>query len=154
MGREITFGQLAAGALKRAQAEAANLDHEYVGTEHILLGLIGGGDPEIDAVLDRVRVERPRLRDSIRGMLGSPAAGAQVPTDSEATCSERPFTSRSKKVIEEAMCEARDTGASGVSTVHLFAGILREGKGVGAAALEEFGVTLARYRSAMERPTA
>ena len=123
--------------LAMAREEAIRLQHDYVGTEHILLGLIREGDGVASAVLITLNVDleqvHERVEESVRKGKATIALG------------ELPYTSRAKKVLEFAMAEARDFSHSYVGTEHLLLGLLREEKGIAAQVLNSLGVTPVSY---------
>src|SRR5690554_6064875 len=125
--------------LAMAREEAIRLQHDYVGTEHILLGLIREGEGVAAAVLMNLNVDleqvHERVEESVRKGKATIALG------------ELPYTSRAKKVLEYAMAEARDFNHSYVGTEHLLLGLLREEKGIAAQVLNSLGVTLEEARS-------
>ena len=131
-------------ALQAARDEAASLGHEYVGTEHILLGLLRTDDGVPTTALAALGVPRADLRKSTLDLLkpGTPGRG-QGP--------DLPYTSRAKKVLEEAMHEARGLGHTEVGTEHILLGSLREGKGVAAQALGGHGISLEMARAEILR---
>ncbi|MDX1495090.1 MAG: Clp protease N-terminal domain-containing protein [Longimicrobiales bacterium] len=124
--------------LAMAREEAIRLQHDYVGTEHILLGLIREGEGVAAAVLQNLSVDldqiHERVEESVRKGKATIALG------------ELPYTSRAKKVLEFAMAEARDFNHSYVGTEHLLLGLLREEKGIAAQVLNSLGVTLDEAR--------
>jgi ATP-dependent Clp protease ATP-binding subunit ClpC len=124
--------------LAMAREEAIRLQHDYVGTEHILLGLIREGEGVAAAVLENLSVDleqiHERVEESVRKGKATIALG------------ELPYTSRAKKVLEFAMAEARDFNHSYVGTEHLLLGLLREEKGIAAQVLNSLGVTLDEAR--------
>jgi ATP-dependent Clp protease ATP-binding subunit ClpC len=124
--------------LAMAREEAIRLQHDYVGTEHILLGLIREGEGVAAAVLTNLSVDleqvQERIEDSVRRGKATIALG------------ELPYTSRAKKVLEFAMAEARELNHSYVGTEHLLLGLLREEKGIAAEVLNQLGVTLEEAR--------
>ena len=124
--------------LAMAREEAIRLQHDYVGTEHILLGLIREGEGVAAAVLTNLNVDldqiHERVEESVRKGKATIALG------------ELPYTSRAKKVLEFAMAEARDFNHSYVGTEHLLLGLLREEKGIAAQVLNALGVTLEEAR--------
>src|SRR5687768_13073357 len=97
--------------LAMAREEAFRLKHEYVGTEHILLGLLREGEGVAAAVLQNLSIDAEQLRRTIDGTVKPGAGGATGP--------DLPYTSRAKKVLELAMHEARDMNHSYVGTEHL-----------------------------------
>ncbi|MBD0319636.1 MAG: NDP-hexose 4-ketoreductase, partial [Gemmatimonadetes bacterium] len=120
--------------LAMAREEAIRLQHDYVGTEHILLGLIREGEGVAAAVLNNLAVDleqvQEKVEESVRRGKATIALG------------ELPYTSRAKKVLEFAMAEARELNHSYVGTEHLLLGLLREEKGIAAEVLGQLGVGL------------
>src|SRR5712675_3223896 len=121
--------------LAMAREEAARLHHEYVGTEHILLGLIREGQGVAAAVLQNLSVDLDEIQQKIEETVKKGKAAA-------ATGPDLPYTSRAKKVLELAMGEARDLSHGYVGTEHLLLGLLREEKGIAAQVLTDAGVNL------------
>src|SRR5467141_216535 len=121
--------------LQMAREEAARLHHEYVGTEHILLGLIREGEGVAAAVLQNLSVDLDEIQQKIEETVKKGKAAA-------ATGPDLPYTSRAKKVLELAMGEARDLSHGYVGTEHLLLGLLREEKGIAAQVLTDAGVNL------------
>jgi ATP-dependent Clp protease ATP-binding subunit ClpC len=125
--------------LAMAREEAIRLQHDYVGTEHILLGLIREGEGVAAAVLANLNVDleqiQERIEESVRKGKATIALG------------ELPYTSRAKKVLEYAMAEARELNHSYVGTEHLLLGLLREEKGIAAQVLNSLGVSLEDARA-------
>src|SRR5262245_14191786 len=126
--------------LAMAREEAARLHHEYVGTEHILLGLIREGEGVAAAVLQSLHVDLQDVQERIEEQVKKGKA-------TQATGPDLPYTSRAKKVLELAMTEARDLNHSYVGTEHLLLGLLREEKGIAAQVLTDAGVNLDSARS-------
>ncbi|HEX9565925.1 MAG TPA: ATP-dependent Clp protease ATP-binding subunit [Gemmatimonadaceae bacterium] len=126
--------------LQMAREEAQRLHHEYVGTEHILLGLIREGEGVAAAVLQNLNVDLDEVQQKIEDTVKK---GKAV----QATGPDLPYTSRAKKVLELAMSEARELNHSYVGTEHLLLGLLREEKGIAAQVLTESGVNLDAARS-------
>ena len=126
--------------LQMAREEAARLHHEYVGTEHILLGLIREGEGVAAAVLQNLNVDLEEIQQKIEETVKRGKAAA-------ATGPDLPYTSRAKKVLELAMTEARELNHSYVGTEHLLLGLLREEKGIAAQVLNDAGVTLEQARA-------
>src|SRR5438067_502695 len=126
--------------LTMAREEAARLHHEYVGTEHILLGLIREGEGVAATVLQNLNVELEEIQQKIEETVKKGKAG-------QATGPDLPYTSRAKKVLELAMSEARELGHSYVGTEHLLLGLLREEKGIAAQVLTDAGVNLDAARA-------
>src|SRR5216110_3378600 len=123
--------------LQLAREEAARLHHEYVGTEHILLGLIREGEGVGAAVLTNLNVD---MEETVKQGKAAARAGPDLT-----------YTSRAKKILEFAMSEARELHHAYVGTEHLLLGVLREEKGIGAQVLTEAGVTLEVARSEVLR---
>lgn len=123
-----------------AREEAARLHHEYVGTEHILLGMVGAGDSVAIVVLRELGADplalRRRVGDVVRAGRSSTTPGRDLP-----------YTSRAKMVLELAMKEAKALGHSYVGSEHILLGLLAEGKGIAAQIFFEAGVTLDATRS-------
>jgi ATP-dependent Clp protease ATP-binding subunit ClpC len=119
--------------LAMAREEAARLHHEYVGTEHILLGLIREGEGVAAAVLQNLSVDLDDVQQKIEETVKKGKAA-------QATGPDLPYTSRAKKVLELAMSEARELNHSYVGTEHLLLGLLREEKGIAAQVLTAAGL--------------
>src|ERR671914_815005 len=126
--------------LQMAREEAARLHHEYVGTEHILLGLIREGEGVAAAVLTNLNVDLEDIQQKIEETVKKGKAAAAAGPD-------LPYTSRAKKVLELAMSEARELNHSYVGTEHLLLGLLREEKGIAAQVLTDAGVNLDAARA-------
>ncbi len=126
--------------LQMAREEAARLHHEYVGTEHILLGLIREGEGVAAAVLTNLNVDLEEIQQKIEETVKKGKAAAASGPD-------LPYTSRAKKVLELAMTEARELNHSYVGTEHLLLGLLREEKGIAAQVLTDAGVNLEQSRA-------
>src|SRR6058998_2654443 len=126
--------------LAMAREEAARLHHEYVGTEHILLGLIREGEGVAATVLQNLNVELDEIQQKIEETVKKGKAA-------QATGPDLPYTSRAKKVLELAMSEARELGHSYVGTEHLLLGLLREEKGIAAQVLTDASVNLEAARA-------
>jgi ATP-dependent Clp protease ATP-binding subunit ClpC len=126
--------------LAMAREEAARLHHEYVGTEHILLGLIREGEGVAAAVLQNLQVDLDEIQQKIEEQVKKGKA-------TQTTGPDLPYTSRAKKVLELAMSEARELNHSYVGTEHLLLGLLREEKGIAAQVLTDIGVNLDAART-------
>ncbi|MEE8447205.1 MAG: Clp protease N-terminal domain-containing protein, partial [Gemmatimonadota bacterium] len=124
--------------LALAREEAIRLQHDYVGTEHILLGLIREGEGVAAAVLSNLAADLDELHRRVEENVRRGKSASNIP--------ELPYTSRAKKVLEYAMAEARDLHHSYVGTEHLLLGLLREEKGLAAKVLGELGITLEEAR--------
>lgn len=128
--------------LAMAREEAARLHHEYVGTEHILLGMLCRDEGVAMAVLRELAVDTDRMRTTIEETVQQGKA-------SHVTGPDLPYTTRGKQSLELAMREARTLGHSYVGSEHLLLGLLREGKGLAAQVLHDAGVSedLARAKT-------
>jgi ATP-dependent Clp protease ATP-binding subunit ClpC len=125
--------------LAMAREEAIRLQHDYVGTEHILLGLIREGEGVAAAVLLNLNVDLEQIHERIEESVKKGKATIAL--------GELPYTSRAKKVLEYAMAEARELNHSYVGTEHLLLGLLREEKGIAAQVLNSLGLTLDEARA-------
>ncbi len=125
--------------LAMGREEAIRLRHEYVGTEHILLGLIREGEGVGMAVLTDLGVDTDDLRQMIEDILKTGNTAVTGPN--------LPYTSRAKKVLELSLKEARDMNHSYVGSEHLLVALLAEEKGIAAQALNASGVTLDAVRA-------
>jgi ATP-dependent Clp protease ATP-binding subunit ClpA len=130
-------------ALARARTEAVALHHEYVGTEHILLGLIHEDGSIGSTVLDKLKADRKMLRATIHDIVQV----GKTNTKRE----DLPYTSRAKKVLELSMSEAREHDHPYVGTEHVLMGLLLEAKGVAAQVLNAADVTVPKARAMMLR---
>ena len=115
-----------------ARAEADRFNHAYVGTEHILLGLLALGQGVAVTVLERMGVSLDSLRLEVEKAVGQ---GPETKTSGNV-----PFTPRAKKVLQLAAAEARSLGHTYVGTEHILLGLLREGEGVAAQVLRNLNV--------------
>ena len=130
--------------LAMAREEAGRLHHEYVGTEHILLGLIREGDGVGATALRNLSVDLDGLRHRVEEAVKRGDAARSVGPD-------LPYTSRAKKVLELAMSEARTLHHSYVGTEHLLLGLLLEEKGIAAQVLTAAGADTERVRDEVLR---
>jgi ATP-dependent Clp protease ATP-binding subunit ClpA len=120
-----------------AQEEARLLDHNYIGTEHLLLGLINEGEGIAAQALEALGVSLERVRSDVEEIIGR---GQAVPAG------HIPFTPRAKKVLELSLREALQLGHNYIGTEHILLGLVREGEGVAAQVLEKLGADLERVR--------
>lgn len=134
------FTERARRVLSLAQYEAQQLNHNYMGTEHLLLGLLGEPDGVAHKMLEYMGAQPDRVRASVMQIIGR---GDRI------VMGEIGLTPRSKKAIELAVDEARRLNQHFVGTEHLLLGLIREGDGVAAGVLKSAGVTLERARSAL-----
>src|SRR5690348_13582225 len=120
-----------------AQEEARMLNHDYIGTEHILLGLIGEGEGVAAKALESLGISLEAVRQQVEKIIGR---GQQAPS------AHIPFTPRAKKVMELASREAQHLGHNYTGTGHILLGLIREGEGVAAQVLVKLGADLDRVR--------
>ena len=120
-----------------AQEEAQRLNHNYIGTEHLLLGLVREGEGVAGKVLTSLGVDLTKVRKAVEDIIGR---GDRI------VLGEIGLTPRAKKVIELAVDEARHLNHHYIGTEHLLLGLLREGEGIGAKVLESFGLNLQELR--------
>jgi ATP-dependent Clp protease ATP-binding subunit ClpC len=132
------FNDRAKRVLALAQDEAIRFNHNYIGTEHLLLGLVREGEGVAARVLDSLGVELSKVRTAVEFIIGR--------GDSTTSPSEITLSPRTKKVIELAIDEARKLGHSHVGTEHLLLGLVREGEGIASGVLESLGVSLEKVR--------
>lgn len=128
----------ARNALALAQEEALHLSHPYIGTEHLLLGLVRGGEGVAGTVLRSLGVELDQVRQAVETRIG---LGEQV------VRGEMRLTSRAKQVLELAVLEARHLHHDYLGTEHLLLGMLQEGKGIGVEVLTSFDVSVQQVRA-------
>src|SRR6267378_2757856 len=121
-----------------AREEAARLQHDYIGTEHLLLGVIREGEGIAATVLNNLGLDLDAIRQAVESMVSS--------TGGTLTIGEIPFTPRAKRVLELSVDEARQLGHNYVGTEHLLLGLIREGEGVAARVLLELGVDRKKVR--------
>ena len=120
-----------------AQEEARGLNHNYIGTEHILLGLIHEGEGIAAKALEALNISLGAVREQVTEIIGK---GQQTPSG------HIPFTPRAKKVLEYSLREALQLGHSYIGTEHILLGLIREGEGVAAQVLVKLGADLNRVR--------
>ena len=136
------FTERARRVLTLAQEEAQRFNHNYIGTEHLLLGVVREGDGVAAKVLSNLGVDLNKVRSAVEFIIGR---GDRSGTG------EIGLTPRAKKVIELAVDEARRLNHSYIGTEHLLLGLVREGEGVAAGVLESLGVNLERVRGETTR---
>jgi hypothetical protein len=120
-----------------AQAEARMLNHDYIGTEHLLLGLIHEGEGVAAMALGRLDISLDAVRSQVEEIIGQ---GAAAPTG------HIPFTPRAKKVLELSLRESQQLSHDYIGTEHILLGLIREGEGVAAQVLQKLGADLNRVR--------
>ena len=125
-----------------AQEEARMLNHNYIGTEHILLGLIHEGQGVAAEVLRALDISLESVRRQVEEIIGR---GQAAPTG------HIPFTPRAKKVLELSLREALTLGHNYIGTEHILLGLIREGEGVAAQVLQKLGADLNRVRQQVIR---
>lgn len=136
------FSERARRVLTLAQEEAQRCNHNYIGTEHILLGLVRETEGVVARVLINLGIDLNKVRAAVEFIIGR----GENPVEGEIG-----LTPRAKKVIELAVDEARRMNHSYIGTEHLLVGLLREGEGVASGVLESLGVTLESVRSETHR---
>jgi len=120
-----------------AQEEARLLNHNYIGTEHILLGLLNEGEGIAAQALESLDIDLASVRDEVVKIIGQ---GQQSPSG------HIPFTPRAKKVLELSLREALQLGHNYIGTEHILLGLIREGEGVAAQVLQQLGAELQKVR--------
>ena len=120
-----------------AQEEARLLNHNYIGTEHILLGLIHEGEGVAAKALESLGISLEAVRAQVEEIIGH---GGHAPSG------HIPFTPRAKKVLELSLREALQLGHNYIGTEHILLGLIREGEGVAAQVLVKLGADLSRVR--------
>src|SRR6266513_1145576 len=132
------FTERARKVLSLAQEEAQRFQHNYIGTEHLLLGLVREGEGGAAKVLRNLGVEKNKVRSAVEFIIGR---GDRI------VLREIGLTPRAKKVIELAVDEARRLNHQYIGTEHLLLGLVREGEGIAAGVLESLGVNLEKVRA-------
>ncbi|MEJ7761252.1 MAG: ATP-dependent Clp protease ATP-binding subunit [Thermomicrobiales bacterium] len=132
------FTERARKVLTLAQEEAQRFNHNYIGTEHLLLGLVREGDGVAARVLSNMGVQLPKVRSAVEFIIGR--GETMIMGDIG-------LTPRAKKVIELAVDEARRLNHHYIGTEHLLLGLVREGEGIAAGVLESLGVNLEKVRA-------
>jgi len=136
------FTERARRVLTLAQEEALRFNHNYIGTEHLLLGLVREGEGVAAKVLANLGVELNKVRSTVEFIIGRGDRGV---------VGEIGLTPRAKKVIELAVDEARRLGHHYIGTEHILLGLVREGEGIAAGVLESLGVSLDKVRAEVTR---
>lgn len=131
------FTERAKKVLSLAQEEAQRFKHNYIGTEHLLLGLVREEEGVAAKVLQKLGVELQAVRNAVEFIIGR---GDRI------VRGEIGLTPRAKKVIELAIDEARRMNHNYIGTEHLLLGLIREGEGIAAGVLESLGVKLEQAR--------
>src|SRR5579862_4444762 len=131
------FTERARRSMVLAQEEARRLGHNYIGTEHLLLGVIHEGEGVAAKSLEQLGISLEAVREKVEETIG---LSGTAPTGSP------PFTPRAKKVLELSLREALQLGHNYIGTEHMLLGLVREGEGVAAQVLVSLGADLARVR--------
>jgi len=131
------FTDRARGVVVLAEEEARMLNHDWIGTEHLLLGLIREGEGVAAEALESLGIRLQAVRQQVEEIIGQ---GQQVPSG------DIPFTPRSKKVLELSLRESQQLGQRCVGTEHILLGLIRERDGVAAQVLVKLGAELNRVR--------
>ena len=139
---EEKFSEHARSVLSRARQDAQRFNHNYIGTEHILLGLVRETEGVAARVLVNLNLELVKVRSAVEFIIGR----GEHPTSGEID-----LTLRSEKVIELAVDEARIYNNVKIGTEHLLIGLMREGEGIAAGVLESLGVGLEKVREETNR---
>ena len=139
MGMFERFTERARKVIILAREEAIRLGHNFVGTEHLLLGLVREGDGLAMAILKKLTVNLSTLKGEVEKIV---SVGTQV-----SPAGEVPFTPQAKKVLEYAISEARSMGHNYIGTEHLLLGLVREGEGIASLVLRDVGVTVAAAKA-------
>ncbi|MCM8786898.1 MAG: ATP-dependent Clp protease ATP-binding subunit [Candidatus Omnitrophica bacterium] len=132
------FTERARKILVLAKEEARRFNHDYIGTEHILLGLIREGEGVACAVLQNLGIDLERLRLEVEKLMSVGSSAAVL--------GDIPFTPRAKKALELAAEEARNLGHNYIGTEHILLGLIREGEGLAAQVLFSFGIDISKVR--------
>jgi ATP-dependent Clp protease ATP-binding subunit ClpC len=135
--RFVKFTERASKVCSLAQEEAQRFQHNYIGTEHLLLGLVREGEGVAAKVLSNLGVELNRVREGVEFIIGR---GDGI------VLGEIGLTPRAIKVIELAVDEARRLNHHYIGTEHLLLGLVREGEGIAAGVLKSMGIPLAKVR--------
>ena len=136
------FTERARKVIILAREEAIRLGHNFVGTEHLLLGLIREGDGLAVAILKKLNVNISAVKAEIEKIV---SAGSEF-----SPAGEIPFTPQAKKVLEYSISEARSLGHNYIGTEHLLLGLIREGEGIASLVLRDFGVSVAAAKARSE----
>jgi len=136
------FTERARRVVVLAQEESQRLSHNYIGTEHLLLGLLAERDGVAARALESLNVTLTAAREQVEEIIGP---GDQTPHG------HIPFTPRAKKILELSLREALTTGSEVIDTQHLLLGLVDEGDGVGAQILERLGATAQAVRETVAR---
>jgi ATP-dependent Clp protease ATP-binding subunit ClpC len=139
----LLFTDASREALALSRVEAAKRHHDYVATEHLLLGLFASKAPGLQMLTDRLGVDRSVITGHIDAII-------ERGKDSHPASLDMPYTSRAKRVLELAMQTAISMGTNEVGPEHLLAGVCAEERGIGAHALDKYGVNEGLVRQALK----
>ena len=129
--------------LDLSRAASVKLKHEYIGTEHILFGLLESKAQPLDAIVRRVGIDRATVASHLESII---RRGKETTSPAR----DLPFTSRAKRVLEFAMISARDMGTTEIGPEHLLVGLCAEEQGIAAQVLTDSGVTIQSVRDALK----
>jgi Clp amino terminal domain, pathogenicity island component len=144
-GMFVRFSDQARRAVVLAHEEARTLDHNYIGTEHILLGLLHEGHGVAARSLQALGISLPAIRQQVEEIIGH---------GNQAASGHIPFTPRAKKVLQLSRQEAANLGSGHIATEHILLGLIREGGGVAAQVLTRLGADHGRLREQVGRLAA
>jgi hypothetical protein len=144
-GMFVRFSDQARQAVVLAHEEARTLDHNYIGTEHILLGLLHEGDGVAAQSLEALGISLPAVRQQVEEIIGH---------GNQAASGHIPFTPRAKKVLQLSRQEAANLGSGHIATEHILLGLIREDSGVAAQVLTRLGADHGRLREQVGRLAA
>jgi ATP-dependent Clp protease ATP-binding subunit ClpC len=133
-------------ALNRARDEAKRHQHQYIGTEHLILGLLGEEDTLVSEALEKLGVTSLALRTEVEDRIPVP-----TPEALRRSSIDLPYTSRARVVLEQAMAAARELNDGYVGSQHLLLGLIRENHGIAAQALSAMGITELAISQEMQR---
>ena len=136
------FTERAKDVLRRSEEEARRFHHEYIGTEHLLLGLIGDSETVASRTLTEMGAQLPKIRSAVEVIMGS---GDPDPKEDVG------LTPRAKQVLELAIDESRRLEQNYIGTQHILLGLVREGEGIAAQVLNSLGITLNEARAGVAR---
>jgi ATP-dependent Clp protease ATP-binding subunit ClpC len=139
------FSDRARRVVVLSQEEARLLNHNYIGTEHILLGLVHEDEGVAARALESLNIRLDAVRRQVEGIIGR---GGSPPSD------HIPFTPRAKKVLELSLREAIQLGHNYIGTEHILLGLVREGEGVACQVLVKLGVELPKVRARVQQLVA
>jgi ATP-dependent Clp protease ATP-binding subunit ClpC len=141
------FNAAARETLDLSRAESVKRNHEYIGTEHLLLGLLASSAPSLTLLTRRLRLDRAWIAARVDAIIQR--GKGQVPASMDL-----PFTSRAKRVLELAIEAAASTGTTDVGAEHLFIGLCAEERGLGGQVLAESGITTDAAKTALKEIAA